>query len=216
MPTVAITTSAKFNKSTDLYLPLAVASPQSFANQTAPDNAAALNDLCAVVERELLLNALGATIYSDLQTALNLPGFGTDGWAADQKWKDMVNGCSYDDKIWEGLSADKSFIAYAVYCAFLNDLTFVTPLGVAQPGAENLVTPAYKIATASQKFIKKYQGGYCADPVIIQTPHGSLLDYYGAQDDVDVSFYRFLTDNAATYGWTGEFRAYEAQNSFGL
>lgn len=219
MAIITITDSKWFNKQNDLYIPIAVESPSSYDNQASPDNEAALNDLCKEVERELLLNALGLTVYNELQAAIALPGYPDSAWTADQKWKDIVNGCEYDGKVWDGLNSDKSFIAYAVYALFLTkNSDFYSPIGVVKPEAENSKrsTPVYKIASAQQAFIRKYQGGYLHHPNVSYQNGVTFTDYYGQNDDVSVSLYRFLSDNTSVYGWNGRFKAYETKNSWGI
>lgn len=219
MATVTLINSEWFSRQNDLYIPLAVESPSSYVNQSSPDNKAALDNMCKEVERELLLNALTLTVYNELQVALALTGYPGETWEAAQKWKDLVNGCEYDGKVWDGLNHDKSFIAYAVYQLFLSQNSdFYSPIGVVKPEAENSrrSTPIYKIATMQQTFIEKYQGGYMSSPDVSYGYGYTFTDYYGQRDNVEVSLYAFLTDKKEDYGWDGHFKAYETKNTFGI
>lgn len=198
----------------DLAIPNAIAQPTVIPNSPVPANVAALNDCIKYVEEELLLNALGVTIYNELKTALaDLPN-------ADQKWKDLVNGKEYDEKKWIGLKAEKSLLCYAVYYAFLDyNSTFWTTLGIEKPQAENSqnIVPDFKLAASYQTFLKKYQGGACIKPYRITTGSFTFTDYYGSESDVYVSLYQYLRDNKDVYGWEDSlFAIYEQKNSFGL
>lgn len=173
-----------------------------------------LNDCCAVVEKELLLNALGINSYNDLQTAMiDLPN-------ADQKWKDLVNGVEYDGKVWDGLNNPKTLIAYAVYYKFLNmESDYWATFGVVKAQAVNAtnITPFYKLTSAWTTFLNKYQIGSCTVPNYYSGIGWEFIDWYGRQDSVNVSLYEFLRDHADDYSWTPEyFRYYESVNSFGI
>jgi len=173
-----------------------------------------LNDCCVVVEKDLLLNALGLTLYNSLQTALiNLP-------SAEQKWKDLVNGVEYDGKIWEGLNNPKSLIAYAVYYNFLNmDSEYWSTFGTVKGNAVNAenVSPFYKLTSAWTTFLKKYQVGACSSPDYYSGVGWEYVDYYGMHNSVNVSLYEFLRDKADVYNWTPDkFRYYNHVNTFGL
>lgn len=198
----------------DLFIPLAVANPTSVASQATPNNNVALTDLITVVEKDLLLNALGLTAYNELQTALlDLPN-------ADQKWKDLVNGVEYDGKIWEGLDNEKSLIAYCVYFGFLsNNSDFYMAMGTTKPNAENSThtNPNYKLATSWQMFIKKYQGNCLTNPNIYYHLGVPVVDYFGDSNEIQVSLYQFLNDKVDDYGFDNtKFKTYRQKNSFGL
>lgn len=173
-----------------------------------------LNDCCAVVEKDLLLNAFGLTIYNSLQTALaDLP-------SAEQKWKDLVNGVEYDGKIWEGLNNPKTFIAYAVYYNFLNmDSEYWSTFGTVKGNAVNAVnvSPFYKLTSAWNTFLKKYQQGNCSIPNYYSGVGWEFVDWYGKHDSVSVSLYEFMRDKADVYSWNPEyFRYYDNVNTFGI
>ena len=206
-----ITTVSKFID--DLFIPLAVNNIATVSSQQTPNNNVALVACITEFEKSLLLNALGTVTYNALQTALaNLS-------AADQKWKDLVNGVDYDGKSWEGLDSDKSFICYRVYSEFLkSNNDFFTAVGNAKPNSENSsnINPTQRYVNAWHKFLKKYQGECKKFP----------LDFYGysfnwgsnfTQSEVEVSLFRFLTDKAEDYAFdAGNFRFYESVNQLGL
>jgi hypothetical protein len=196
----------------DLAIPNAIASPTIGDN--TPDNIDYIDDCIEYVEKNLLINALGLTIYNELQTALaDLP-------SADQKWKDLVNGLEYDGKIWEGLRSPKSLLCYAVYYTFLDwNTTFWTTVGVQRPQAENstTITPEFKLATAFQTFSGKYQGGYCFEPYRAYIDGVKFTDYLGSHDEVIISLFQYLKDKKADFTWEERyFKGYRQKNSFGL
>jgi len=195
----------------DLHIPHAD-NTQSIGVESTPITQ--LNDCCAVVERDLLLNALGLTLYNELQTAL------VDIANADQKWKDLVNGVEYDGKIWEGLSNPKTFITYAVYYKFLNmESDYWTTFGTVKAEAANAinVTPFYKLTSAWNKFMQKYQSGSCPFPEYYSGLNWEFIDWYGRHDAVNVSLYEYLRDKADLYNWLPEyFKYYQSVNTFGI
>lgn len=197
----------------DLFIPQAVAKP---ALGTSPNNVAEVNDCINTVEREVLLNALGLTLYNELQDALPIVTL------SDQKWKDLVNGVEYDGKVWDGLANSKSLLAYAVYFNFLDDnSSYWTTTGVVKAESENAsnVTPFYKISKAYQTFIRKYQSGFCIEPYRALIDGWLYTDYYAEHKDVNVSLFEFLRDKASIYNWSEEkFKHYNptSKNTFGL
>lgn len=196
----------------DLFIPSGQAVPS--IGDGAPSDIDELNDCCVVVEKRLLQNALGLTIYNELQVAL------VDIANADQKWKDLVNGIEYDGRVWEGLKAPKTFIAYAVYYYFLNSNSeYYATFGVVKPEAANSVnvTPAYKLTSAWNTFLQKYQRGNCTIPRYYSGVGWELVDWYGNHDGINVSLFEFLRDKASDYGWAPEyFKYYESVNTFGI
>lgn len=199
----------------DLFIPLAKATISGTANTESPNNSIALQSMIDVVEKDILVNALGLTLYNELLVALaDLPN-------ADQKWKDLVNGVEYDGKIWEGLDNPKSLLLYAIYYFFLSDNSngFYTAVGVSKPNSENsqLFTPTYKLATAWQTFINKYQNGLKLCPDITYKNGVEFIDWFGNYDGVYQSLYQYLTDKAADFGWNAsKFKVYENVNTFGI
>ena len=194
----------------------------SASDSTTPSQDSELVYFIDINERELMLNALGVTLFNELTAALaNLT-------AAAQKWKDLVTGSTYvlDGKtyLWEGLRGynKNSLVASYVFCKFLrNDESTYTTTGIAQNVAKNAKNYSYtpKYIAAWRNFIKGYQAQAQCDPVIIRNHFGTVgLDYYQNNDSV-VSLYRFLTDQNeldATAFPDFEFKFYENQNSLGI
>ena len=198
----------------DLEIPQAISQPSIGSNTpTASDK---LKDCITYVERSVLLNALGLANYNLLQTALaDLP-------ASAQKWKDLVDGKEYDGKKWIGLKDPKSLLCYAVYYHFLDENSaFWSTMGIIKPESENSnnVTPAFKLATAYQKFIRKYQGGCVIEPERYEGIGFEYADYYGSSEEVEVSLYQYLRDQGDDFDFkvNPKFRVYSSTlNSFGL
>ena len=174
-------------------------------------------------ERELLLNALGVTLYNLLVTAMDdLP-------SADQKWQDLVNGKDYtiNSKThrWEGLKGynKQSLIAFYVYCQYLrNDESTYTTTGVVQNTAKNAenYNPTGKYINAWSSFMCQYQkDNYYNEPRVIYNGSGEMgLDYFN-NNDVQRSLYQYLTD-ANELDPTAfpdfEFRFYNIKTSLGI
>jgi hypothetical protein len=66
-----------------------------------PNNTKELSDLCVKLEREILLNALGSS-EALTEVTINEPA---------KKFKKLIQGDEYDDKIWLGLDNTDSLIA---------------------------------------------------------------------------------------------------------
>lgn len=199
-----------FNKNNGLHLPLSVVNPVSVSLQSNPNNATAIDLLCVKVEKYILLHALGLTLYNELFaiTDFDLP--------ENERWKKLVQGDEYDGKKWDGLDNDYSLIAYRVYEMYVTQTnTYLSATGVTKVEAENAtdITPAYKIATANQNFIDKYQGDYLNNPNF----YDGFVDWYG-NDSIEKSLYGYLMDKIADFPtWdASQFRVYETKNSFGI
>jgi len=177
-------------------------------------------------ERQFLLDALGVTLYDELQVALELVDFTT----AEQKWQDLVNGTNYTDpngnvRRWDGLKGyDKqSVIAFYIFTEYLrNDNETYTTTGVVKNDAKNaqVIDPTPKYIKAYNQFIEAYQGSMSVNtPVVLINGFGTVgLDYYNNKS-VQVSLLRFLSDSNEldeTAYPDFEFRLYEPQNSFGI
>lgn len=190
----------------------------------SPSSRTELEVFISKYERQLLLNALGVTLFDQLQTAL------TDlDNVANVKWKDLVNGRNYTTvdgrvKRWEGLKGyDKqSLIAYFVFTEYLrNDNETYTTVGTTQSNAKNSerVNATPKYIKAYNQFIEAYQGKFCvAEPRLVVNSFGSVgVDWYN--ESVQVSLYNYLidcNDIDPTMFPDFEFLFYEYQNSFGI
>jgi hypothetical protein len=202
---------AYFQKANELNIPLSIQNIVANPALATPNSSEFLTLLCARVEKSILVNALGLTAYSELQVAL------VDLDEAPIKWKRLVEGYEYDGKIWEGLDNDYSLIAYKIFEECLTEQNQrLTGVGTVEgnPEKATLVSPKYKIANASQKFVSKYQGGYLTEPIVI----GNFIDWYGCNDDINVSLYKYLQDQKEDFTNIdlSKFRTYETQNSFGI
>ena len=190
----------------------------------SPSVVSELDSFISKYERELLLNALGVTLYDELQASL------LDLDNADQKWIDLVRGKNYTNadgniKRWDGLQGyDKqSLIAFYIFTEYLrNDNETYTTTGIVKNEAKNalVANPTPKFIKAYNQFIEAYQGGISTSrPIVVVNGFGSVgLDYYGSES-VQVSLFRYLTD-ANDLDDTSfpdfEFKLYEYANSFGI
>ena len=210
-----IVTITYFQNANDLNIPLSVVNLVANPTLATPNSNDALTSLCVKVEKSILLNALGLATYNTLQEALE-DDFVNPLFAS---YKKLVEGEEYDGKVWEGLDNEYSLIAYKIYQTFLTQTNeHLTGVGNTQgnPEKATLVTPAYKIASASQNFVQKYQSGYLEYPLVYND--GEFIDWFGNQEGVEVSLYQYLVDKKADFPDLNidKFRTYEAENSFGI
>jgi len=199
-----IVNKSYFNKQNYLHIPLAVSNPSS-----VPNNATEIDFLCEKLEREILLNALGLSLYNEIKTI-------TDINTATEKFKKLIQGDEYDGKIWLGLDNDDSLIANYIYQEFVTQTDIrLSATGAKKVNPENATnqTPRYLIASAHQNFIKQYQGEYLIEPIVID----NFIDWYG-RDCIEKSLYGYLMDKQADFpNWKPEyFKVYETKNSFGI
>ncbi len=189
----------------------------------SPDVTTELDLFRIEYERELLLNALGVTLYDELQAEI-------DATPSTQKWIDLVDGKSYTinskTKQWNGLvgANTQSLIAFYVYCQYLrNDNSTYLTTGIAQNTANNAERsdPTPKFVKSWTRFLSQYQGncynyGY---PTVIYNRSGMVgLDYYG-QDNIEVNMFQYLTDQnelTPTDFPDFEFKFYETYNTLGI
>lgn len=204
-----------FQNANELNIPLAkefiVANP---ALET-PNSSDYLTSLCEKIEKSILVNALGLQTYNELQLAL-ADNFTNPLYAS---YKKLVQGDEYDNKIWIGLDNEYSLIACRIFERFLSttneQLSGVGTTKVNPQGA-SLFTPAYKIANANANFLNGYQNGFLEFPMIYDD--GMFIDWFGCNNDVNVSLYQYLNDKSADFPNIdlGNFKIYESQNSFGI
>jgi hypothetical protein len=205
-----IVNKSYFQKENYLFIPLAVADP---SGSITPDNATEIDNLCVQIEKDILLNALGLTLYNELkllnEITIELP--------QNVRWKNLVEGEEYSEKVWLGLDNDYSLIAYRVFEQFNMETAIrLSATGAKQVQGENAIqqTPKYLIATANQRFINQYQGEYLHSPIV----SGNFIDWFGCGDSIEKSLYGYLIDKKLDFPeWKQEnFRVYETQNSMGL
>ncbi len=206
-----IVNKSYFSKENYLHVPLSAVEP---SGSVTPNNANTLDSLCILVEREILLNALGVVLYKLIvaldETSIELP--------ENARFKKLILGDDYDNKLWQGLKNDYSLIAYRIFERFTTEtnirLSATGPAKVKAEKAESK-TPAYLIATANQRFISAYQGDMTNEPVL----YGNYFaDYYGCNDSIDKSMYQYMLDKQEDFPeWKPSyFRFYDTQNSFGI
>ena len=206
-----------FQKANVLNIPLSVSSPVSNPVLATPDNTDYLENMIARVEKSILLNALQLGAYNELQLAL--ADIDNPLYAS---YKKLVQGDEYDGKVWKGLQDDYSLIAFRVYDEFLTETNErLASAGAVRVNVEaaTLVTPAYKIANASQEFYIGYQGGYCYYPTIYD--NGLFIDWTTDTTDIFVSLWRYMNDKKADFPLFNidKFGIYEMtdeKNSFGI
>jgi hypothetical protein len=197
---------------------MAVEHPQSYP-QASPNNVNAIDLTCEKVERDILLNALGLATYNELQLALadiNNPLYAS--------YKKLVEGDEYDGKVWNGLEDEYSLIAFRVYELFRTSTeSQTTSTGEAKVNTQNAnhYSPSYKIADANQQFLMGYQGGYYYFPNISFRNGVEFIDYFGLNEEVEVSLYRYMNDKKADFPNFNieKFKIYNEnalKNSFGL
>ena len=195
-----------FNNQNFIQIPLATTEPNS------PNNASELDNLCIKLEREILLNALGLTLYNELKALTDV----TIELPENVRWKKLVQGEEYDEKVWLGLDNDDSLIANYIFQQFTTDTNIrLSATGATKVNAENATnqTPAYLIAGAHQNFIKQYQGEYLIDPIC----YDNFIDWYGC-NGIEKSLYGYLMDKREVFPeWDNtKFKVYETKNSFGI
>lgn len=195
----------------EFYIPLANGTISGTTSQEVPDNNTYLQSVIDEVQEDLLLNSLGLEQYNELVLALPI----TDDSA--QKWKDLVNGRDINGKKWEGL---KNILLASTYYFFNTEKADVlTAVGIAMPESENATrtTPRYKLASAWQKFIEGYQGGYVCNPIVYNDYGYPYLDYYQQRNRIKISLYEYLQESKETYSFENQFfRIYENINTFGI
>jgi len=199
-----IVNNTYFQNQNYLHIPLAVADPSG-----TPNNETEIDFLCTKLEREILLNALGLSLYNEVKAI-------TDINTADEKFKKLIQGDEYDGKIWLGLDHNDSLIANYIFQEFVTQTDIrLSATGAKKVNPENATTqtPKYLIAGASQNFIKQYQGEYLIEPIVT----GNFTDWYGC-NGIEKSLYGYLMDKQSDFtNWKPEyFRVYETKNSFGL
>ena len=188
----------------------------------APSTQSELEVFIDNYERDLLINALGVSLFNQLVLAMDdLPN-------AEQKWQDLVEGLDYTvgghSYRWEGLRGynKQSVIAFYVYCHYLrNDESTYTTTGIVRSTAKNAdnYDPTGKYIQAYNSFLEQYQKDYNYNPNVLINAFGGMgLDYYNNNDSTR-SLYQYLTD-ANELDVTSfpdfKFKVYESQTSLGI
>jgi len=201
-----------FQNANELNIPLSVQTLVANPTLNTPNESTYLDNLCVKIERSVLLSALGLATYNELQLALQ----DLDN-PVNASYKKLVQGDEYDGKIWVGLDNDYSLIAYRIFEEYLTETNVrLVVNGNVQlnPEKASLLSPAFKIANANQKFIEQYQSGYLNEPIIID----NFIDWFGSNNETFVSLYTYLIDKKADFpNWDlSKFAVYTTKNSFGL
>ena len=171
-------------------------------------------------EAEALKKCLGLTLYKAFSGQIEN---NTVKANADQKWKDLFNGKTYQvggaEAYWQGLvftseNLKQSLLAYYIYSHFILDDN-VTAMGVVKESPKNGVNidPHPKAVRAYRKFYDLAIGSFSM-PTIIRNSFGLGIDYSSVNSGTK-SLYQFLNDNKATYPeWQPTY--FENQNQMGL
>lgn len=181
----------------NLYIPRVVEITPTSGEEATPSDT--LDLFISKCERDLLLKALGVTLYEEL-----IASFDESNNQVAGKWKDLVEGKTYTDvngvkRIWEGLRGyDKqSLVAFYVFKEYLRDDEInYTATGTVKPDSKNATnfSPTPKFIKAEIEFIKMYQGNRNNTPNIVVNGFGSVgFDWYGISSP-QVSLYTYLVD----------------------
>ena len=204
-----------FQKANGLNIPLSISAPTANTSVQSPNSQAELTLLIDSVEKSILQNSLGLQLYNLFISALA----DIDN-PVNARFKKLLQGEEYNNKVWEGLESEDGLLAWKVYEQFqIETNSRLTSAGnvMNDPEKSKLVTPAYKIANASQLFVKKYQEGYLIEPIV----NGIFIDWIGCETDVNYSLYSYLMAKKTDFpewdiSYFRYFRYYEELNSFGI
>lgn len=220
-----ISTSIFQNK--DTFITNAVAQPSISSN--TPNAISILQQEVDEKEYAMLEMALGHEQTTELLAQFEQVTPGA-AWTlkadALEKWKDLVNGKTYNGKRWRGLrykigTKDVSVIAFYVFFYYLkSDFSSYTTTGIQVAEAENSVrqTPNAKQVEAWNKFVQMYNGfrsGSRTQPSFFTNWNGRGIMWGNSADGNDVNLYEFLTDNSTVYD-TSFFRFQSVINTYNV
>jgi len=164
-------------------------------------NAEKLNLYADEKPRLLLQMCLGNVLFAQLDSQV------TSGVLiplADQKWKDLVNGKVYGDKVWKGLNYQEgsfkvSLLAYYTYWHWIND-SYSINFQIQAKNAEN-INPTSNMVDVWNKFLEMYQGTNVYIAPRVSTLNGAtFVDYFSNTNNSNyVSLIQFLKDNPIDY-----------------
>ena len=207
---------------------LSIPNSQSYPNSNLDGNKVSLSQFIGEYEVELMTYALGYDLYSEFVLAFDSEGKLKQ--AAEQRWKDFVNGKEYeiDGKKfkWKGLRyiegvIKKSLIADYVYCKYLeNYQVSFGGVGTQTENAKNAtkVSPIPRIVNTWNGFLSKYQGEQGGNyPKVVSTTYGSTVgvDWMMQRYAGTVSMYQYLADHEVDFP-NLEMGLFKAMNTFGL
>lgn len=172
--------------------------------------------------RELLQNALGTTLFNDLDSNVTagvyVPGV--------TKWDNLVQGVEYTyqgiDYQWKGLIFTEgtfkgSVLAYYVYCKWLEyQLSRMSGVGEVKGNAANSmnVNSTQRYVNLWNTFYRAYQGDSDVSTNVYIKNGVPFFDYFGTNDTY-VSLIEFLTHNETDYE-DAQMTLYKPKNTFGL
>lgn len=189
-------------------------------------NSASLTELNLFIDgeaRPVLLDAIGFVNLTDLESDMTDGELNVD---AAQKWKNLVDGCTYEkDGVnvhWQGLRFESgtfkgSLLANYVFCKWLEDqVTTMTGTGEKTIAAKNAeaANSTQRYVKAWNKFVVMYQGANCSSPSRYIVRGIPFTDYFGGQSQ-EISLLTFLSDNETEYP-DCPMRRYEPMNQMGL
>lgn len=185
-------------------------------NSNLLGNKTALQKYINIYERELLSKLFGATMYAEFSEQFDVNPV-TLEWtikaSADQKWKDLLNGSTYDGKTWNGLiqgveGAKTSFIANYIYCKFIEGTQNEhTGVGFTITQSKNAMRVSGRVnwANAWNGFVEKVGIDW--------------HDYYWRNNYSlnDIALNTYLNDKATDFpDWNNTHWKFELKNRFGL
>ncbi len=196
------------------------------------------NQFIAQYEREALIKTLGFKLFDEFadQFDVSAENVWTIKPAADQKWKDLLNGKEYtiggDTVNYRGMvftepfagvsfgNLNRSFIAYYIYYHYLNDnMEDYSGTGINELAAKNATrtSPIPKSIRSWRRFYELVVGSF-NQPALIHTRFGTGIDWFGT-NDTERSLYQFIDDQntlvADTYAdWKPS--NFDNENQFGI
>lgn len=186
-----------------------LAVPNSKPSLDIPDNEVAFEVYIDKYARLLLQNALGNVLFDDLNSDIENGSLKSD---ADQKWKDLVNGKSYEYNgktfKWKGLlfteGAFKGSVLaqYTYYHWHLDQISQMSGIGEVKGNAVNTtnVNSTRRSVKVWNEYIEMYQGGAAQDSYKFSYVNGIPFHDYFTQDVSDyVSLLTFLRHNETDY-----------------
>ena len=191
-----------------LFIPAAITQPSIGSN--TPTAASELQAAIDQREYEVLVGALGYAQYQELVSNLELLSGNTSYTVkptAPQKWKDLVNGVTYDGKRWQGLvftigTKKLSLLAnYTFFFYLKEDYANYTTTGVQVSEAENSTrqAPNQFQTNAWAGFIGMY-GGSCERRLnysLFHNHNGMGITWaLGTNNQNIVTLHRYLTDHS--------------------
>lgn len=175
--------------------------------------------------RLLLQMALGSELFAELDDNITSGVLDND---APQKWKNLVNGCTYtkDDKdyVWKGLlQLDGTFknsllTPYVYYYWLKGNISSVLGVGEVVTNGKNAtnVNSTQRLVETWNDFVNQYQGD-CTYRNNAYIHNGVIIyDYYqNGKNNNYISLLQFLKDNDTDYP-DANLEVFEYKNQLGL